>query len=342
VQVPRPRAYNGLWSVPGITPGHICGNPAWFLAGVPAGTPPLAPAPDDIPACCPRALAAQVGAAVWPSSVVYYPSYPVSGGMRMGGPMPSPVPVSPVSGGMRMGGSVRATIGPQVSAPTGGMRMGGPMPSPVPVSAPTGGMRMGGPLASPVPVSAPTGGMRMGGEVEPSSLITVVLDTWYWVNPSDSLETVNWAVMADNDGVPGTLIASGTGSGFRNTGHPDPQGLGYEMWSGSFEIQTPPTGTYWVQLSGGTSALGVQFYWDISDGAALGYEFGEADGPTAGFCCADCSGSCSMQIYDLSSDLLFDNTNPSDSGTYYGLDTGCAAWDVSSVEGFWMAVQYTL
>ena len=139
---PTPRGYNGQWSSPGLIGGHVCGDPDWFLSGVPPGTPFLTRRGDGFPDCCPRALAGLAQMGLYPSSVL--------------------------------------TVGPRL-APTGGLRIGGFVLTPAPVGPPPqGGLRIGGFVLDPVPVGPlPVGGFQLGGSVSPdiAGTLTLLVDS---------------------------------------------------------------------------------------------------------------------------------------------------------------------
>ena len=150
--VRKPRGYNGLWSVPGVLPGHQCGTDEMFVQGYdPAMNPPTPPGLGVIPPCCPSAFAGRVAAAVYPSSIVLSPAGPIVA----------------AQGGLTIGGAIAATVGP-LSAPQGGLVIGGQVGAVFPF-APTvqGGITVGGQVQSFFPFHQFTaGGITVGGQVQ--------------------------------------------------------------------------------------------------------------------------------------------------------------------------------
>jgi hypothetical protein len=172
-QVPRPRGYNGLWSVPGLVFNHYCGTPDQFLNGYdPATNPPTPPGPGIIPPCCPSALGGRVSAAGYPSSVVTVTrsyTYPPTGGLSIRAAV---IPVTqfryPPVGGL----SIRSFVVPVLAyryPPTGGLSIRSFV---VPVLAyrypPTGGLSI---RSFVVPFTTylfpPTGGLSIRSFVVP-------------------------------------------------------------------------------------------------------------------------------------------------------------------------------
>jgi hypothetical protein len=192
-------AYNGLWNVPGLIGGHICGTEEQFLNGYdPANPgPPLVPGPDGIPTCCPRALVGQVSFALAPNAhygTRIYPG-PPKGGIRIGGfVVVNPRFVPPVQGGLRIGGAqgqfaqftvpnqgglriggAQALIPQFTVAPQGGLRIGGAQAQFAQFTvAPKGGLKIGGAQANTAQFTVtPAGGIRIGGAVTHTAQFTV-------------------------------------------------------------------------------------------------------------------------------------------------------------------------
>ena len=271
------------------------------------------------------------------SGCAYPPAAPVKYG-AWGWPICCGAPVK-VYGAAGGGGSSPVSVVPAISLyGFAGAAGDSPVSIWLPPAVPTGGMALGGRVPTTLPTRPPTGGMALGGCNGPPITLTMIF--WLWLQGRDVPSFLTWSVCPFADGIPGTALYAGSTEEFVDTGNQDRQGLGYEIWQGTAVITTPPCGTWWVCLQGGSASGGDQFYWDISDGPSIGYASGEG-GLVAGVCCGGCSGSCTFQL--LSGDtVVYDNTNPAYPGTYYTLDPGCGAFDVSTVTDEIVASTFTL
>lgn len=170
-RAPKPGDYNGLWSIPGLLGGHVCGPITDFVTGLTGTEEPLEAGPDGIPTCCPRAVPGLVTMGMWPQSSVSSwvgPAYPTSGGFTLRQFALTPTPTPPTKGGF----TLRQFALPPTPTPpaTGGIRVGGFVldPTPVPPLRVMGGVAVGGTLGSPVVVNPPSGGVAVGGAVQSS------------------------------------------------------------------------------------------------------------------------------------------------------------------------------
>jgi len=93
-----------------------------------------------------------------------------------------------------------------------------------------------------------------------------------WVNPGDTLSSVNWAITTEPFG--GTTVASGVATDLsKYVAGSTPNGEYNLIEESIYFIPNLANccGTYWFELSGAVSTSGAPVYWDESDGPSTAY-----------------------------------------------------------------------
>jgi hypothetical protein len=98
-----------------------------------------------------------------------------------------------------------------------------------------------------------------------------------WLNSGDTPTTVTWAITNAPDpaffsgGAPGPAAGDVTSNLFSLT--PEGSLIGYDLYQVSFSIPSVPlsAGTYWLEIDGVATQMGLGAYWDESDGPSTSY-----------------------------------------------------------------------
>lgn len=108
-----------------------------------------------------------------------------------------------------------------------------------------------------------------------ASATATSFDAGIWVSSGDLPTTVTWQILTgDPDFLGGTVIATGSGPWSSNVFWGMAFGGAYDVYTSTIiGLNVPLTpGTYWLELSNGSTAQGNNVFWDENDGPSLAYQ----------------------------------------------------------------------